>query len=232
MINNICVSVANHNFNKNAIALKHQFLKYFKHTVIIDSGSTNKDKEIDICLPNVYYTGLWNESVKTAIERKTPWLLFCASDIHIPDINIAINDNIGTYSASVDQASRFSLSEQLNQNTNNIRAVGYVEGFFFLSRVDILKIIYPVDAKENLIGYGIDTVIGYLTRKLGFKSVVDDRYTIHHPKSTHMNAFLDQIAGGQRKRYIKKMKRDWKRNYRDKGLTDLTKIKNSHKNNL
>ena len=77
----ILVTITNHNFNKNAIKHKSNFSKYF-HCIIIDSGSQEQPDEFDIKMDNVFYTGLWNESVKQALKRKAKWLLFVASDIN------------------------------------------------------------------------------------------------------------------------------------------------------
>ncbi len=82
--NNILVCITNHNSNENAINLKNSFSEYFE-TIIIDSDSNIIEKDFDIKLENVYYTGLVNESVNQCKLRNKKYLFFIASDVYYED---------------------------------------------------------------------------------------------------------------------------------------------------
>jgi len=58
----VLVCITNYNSNENALSLKSNFSKYFE-TIIIDSKSNIIEDGFDIKLENVFYTGLFNESV-------------------------------------------------------------------------------------------------------------------------------------------------------------------------
>ena len=68
-LNKILVCINNHNDNDNAKKLKKEFSEYID-TIIIDSGSTEKLVDFDVKLDNLYYSGLYNESVNQCLIRK------------------------------------------------------------------------------------------------------------------------------------------------------------------
>lgn len=179
----ILVAITNHNWNDNAVKLKEGFSKYYE-TIIIDSASTEIDDNFDIRLENVYYTGLYNQSIDQMNMRGLDWLFFIASDVIIDDIDLVVqriesfSDPIRTWApSSTGQSHKHCKPSGLNQ----LRQVPYLEGFCFLSHKDIL---FKVDPEQNHLGYGIDIVLGYETYKQGYHVVVDDGVEIHHTPGT------------------------------------------------
>jgi len=134
----ICVCIANYDFSENASKLKNQFCQFFK-TVLIDSSSPIPPMEVDITIPNLYYSGLWNASVEYAISSGYKYLMFVASDLEIENIKKlceyaveAISyKKIGVYSASVKSSSRCAFHLLFNRTSSCIRECGIHEGFFF-----------------------------------------------------------------------------------------------------
>lgn len=185
----ILICITNHNVNNNAILLKRNFTKYFK-TIIIDSGSNETPEEFDILLNNVYYTGLFNESIKQTKLRKKKYLFFIASDVIINSEDYEkiystisdLNEDIWLWAPS---SSGQSHTHCKNLSTNVLRDVPYLEGFCFLSKIDLFNFLYPVDLKLNKYGYGIDILLGYnCIRNKRKRCVVDDRIEIHHTPGT------------------------------------------------
>jgi len=189
-LNKILVCITNHNDNDNAKKLKKDFSEYID-TIIIDSGSKEEIDEFDIKLDNIYYTGLYNESVNQCIVRNKEYLYFIASDVFIDETSDIIeiirnlDDNIYLWGPSSKGQSHQHCK---NRNTNNYRKVAYLEGFTFLVNIDVCKKFYPVDRNSNFYGYGIDILIGYYTinyfKKLG---VVDDRVEVYHREGSGYN---------------------------------------------
>ena len=67
-LNKILVCITNHNDNDNAKKLKKEFSEHID-TIIIDSGSNEKLDEFDLNFDNLYYSGLYNESVNQCLIR-------------------------------------------------------------------------------------------------------------------------------------------------------------------
>ena len=208
-VSSILVAITNRNFNKNAIRHKQNFSQYFP-TIIVDSGSTEQPDEFDVKMGNVFYTGLWNASVRQALERKAEWLLFVASDIEIEDYKtlcdraqLATEDSgIGLYSPSIAEGSRCALGANFTQNSGGYREVKMLEGFFFLVRTSIVARQYPIDPKINKHGWGIDVITAEVSKNLGYKNVVDDQVSIFHPKSLVVDLKFKQQSEIQKCVYL------------------------------
>jgi len=190
----VLVAICNHNFNENAVKLKRFFAPSFA-TLILDSGSSTTVEEFDVCMPNVYYAGLWNKAVELAYARNAEWLLMCSSDISITRadgfdqyLREAMNDaRIGVYSPSLRPDSRGTFAACRNQSSGGIRFVRNCEGFFFLARTNILQRLYPVDPTLNQMGWGLDTAACTMAEKRGYENAIDDRWEIYHPASIHVD---------------------------------------------
>lgn len=186
-LEDILVCITNHNCNENAIDLKSKFSKHFE-SIIIDSKSIEDSNHFDIKLENVYYTGLFNESVAECKRRNKKYLFFIASDVYydninnIKDIVLDINDDIYLWAPSTKGQSHEHCK---NMNTDGVRDVPYLEGFTFLINIEVCDIIYPVDINLNKFGYGIDILLGYNTI-FNYKKrcVVDDRHEVYHKEGT------------------------------------------------
>ena len=186
----ILVCITNHNYNENSIELKNNFSKFFE-TIIIDSKSDTIVDSFDIKLENVYYTGLFNESVKQCKERGKEYLFFIASDVYVEDYSkIAkiigeLDDSIYLWAPSSRGQSHLHCK---NKKTKGYRECPYLEGFTFLSKIECCDFIYPVDITINKYGYGIDLLLGFnCIKNLRKKCVVDDRVEVYHKEGTGYN---------------------------------------------
>jgi hypothetical protein len=185
--NDILVCITNHNSNKNSIELKKGFSKYFD-TIIIDSESSEIEDEFDVKLGNVYYTGLFNESVKQTKDRNKKYVYFIASDVFygdyqkVSELVDTLDDDVYLWSPSSSGQSHHHCK---NFKTDSIREVPYLEGFCFLTHIECCDNLYPVSLDRNLFGYGIDLLLGYnCIKRLGKKCVIDDRVEIYHKEGT------------------------------------------------
>jgi hypothetical protein len=186
----ILVCITNHNSNDNALDLKDGFSKYFD-TIIIDSKSSKIEDEFDIKLENVYYTGLFNESVNQCKLRNKKYLFFIASDVYFYDYQKTseliegLEDDIYLWAPSSKGQSHYHCK---NFKTESIREVPYLEGFCFLTNIQCCDNLYPISYDKNLYGYGIDLILGYnCIKELRKKCVVDDRLEIYHKEGTGYN---------------------------------------------
>lgn len=188
--NEILVCITNHNNNENAIELKNNFSNYFD-TIIIDSQSNKIEDEFDIKLNNVYYSGLFNESVDQCKYRNKKYLYFIASDVFyddydkVSDLIESLDDDVYLWAPSSRGQSHTHCK---NLSTGGIREVPYLEGFCFLSHIHCCDNLHPISLEKNLFGYGIDLLLGYnCVKRLGKKCVVDDRVEIYHKEGTGYN---------------------------------------------
>jgi len=183
----ILVCITNHNSNENAIELKKNFSKYLD-TIIIDSKSSIIEDEFDVKLGNVYYTGLFNESVNQCRLKNKKYLFFIASDVFFYDYEKTVElieslgDDIYLWSPSSKGQSHTHCK---NNSSGGLREVPYLEGFCFMTHIDCCEMLYPISLERNLFGYGIDLLLGYSCVKLQKKKcVIDDRLEIYHKEGT------------------------------------------------
>lgn len=197
-MNNILVAIINHNCEVTAENLYNLFSLDFS-TVILDSGSTIKPKE-SIQFGNIFYGGLFNEAVKMSLEGHYEWLILITSDITIDSDNyikfkkklsvITNMEFVGLYSPSSVGGGHW-FGNRLTKS--ELRPVPFVEGFFFLMRVSLLLKVYPIDLEINKIGWGIDTLQGFVSWKHGFGVFIDDSIQIQHPVTAGYNHNLANI---------------------------------------
>ena len=200
-LNNILVCITNHNDNDNAISLKSFFSKHVE-TIIIDSKSDIVSTCFDVKLDNVYYTGLYNESVNQCLLRGKQYLYFIASDVFIDEnSNIfevieSLDDNVNLWAPSSRGQSHTHCK---NESSNGMREVPYLEGFTFLVKVDICK-QFNIDINHNKFGYGIDLLLGFYCFKLyGRGCYVDDRIEVYHREGT---GYDQGVALGEMYKYL------------------------------
>lgn len=189
---NILVTIVNYNLNDEALNLKSIFKEHFSDVMIIDSGSPVQPEEFDIKLPNVGYSGLFNESCKQAIDKNCDWLFFICSDVSMKKSDVLklkdyinmLPDDVGLYSpSSVGQSHKHCK----NNSTNNLRDVVFIEGFMFAVKTSILEQAYPVDLNVNRLGHGIDAYKAFLCYKNNLRCVIDDRLCFYHREGTGYN---------------------------------------------
>lgn len=190
------IAILNHEHTAAALALKRTFAACGP-VVALDSGSTLTAAEragFDVALPNVYYSGLLNAVAGLAAGLGDEEPVYCwASDVSYPDLAQALarareafaDPAVGTYAPSAWYSGHPQMRQQ---RTGRLRRVLFVEGFCFATRAGLLRQLGPIDMAVNSHGWGIDIHLGYLTRRAGLRSVVDDRLRVGHPRSTGYSA--------------------------------------------
>lgn len=209
ILDNILVTIFNHNVNENAISLLNLFSRNFE-TIVLDSGSDNPS-DLFIKLENIYYNGLFNESVRLLNEKNKEWLMLITSDILIDEFNYEkmtnklLNENmfsdIGVYSPSSTIESR-SHAWCKNKGTGNFREVMFAEGYFSMINKTVLNKIAPIDLQINKLGWLTDILCGYYSRKENLKCVIDDDIFIFHPDGT---GYSDSQANAEMYSHINKI---------------------------
>ena len=212
---NVCVAITNYDFSENAESLKHSFAPFFP-TILIDSDSPQPPETTDISITNSFYPGLWNAAVNHAILNKFEWLMFIASDVQISDAmqvcnriaNAIEQDWIGIYLPSLTNDSRAAFKACINQNSDQLREVFLVEGFCFLARTSILKVLYPIPT-TNQYGWGVDIAACYEAYQQKYSVVVDDQVVIHHPEKNPSHSINDELAFQQLIEYLEPERMGW-----------------------
>lgn len=188
----VLVSVVNHENTSNALSLARRFRER-SETMLIDGGSALTEEQMslfDVVLPNVYYSGLFNETLRlAAVRTDIDVLLFVCSDVlveepaHLVDrmVHVFSDASIGVYTPScVGNCHAFCR----RRGTAGIREIPFVDGFIFGIRTSVLNRFHPVDLEENMLGWGIDVYTGYLAASMGLRTVADDSVSVDHPAGT------------------------------------------------
>jgi len=201
------VTVVNHNHNQQAIWLRDSFAAE-NRSLLIDSGSRlskREQEQINIGLPNVYYTGLVNEAWKQT-EGMGPdeALLFVSSDVEIDNplglvrrAERCLEDKrIGVYAPSMETSDHLQMRTGKNQG---LRVVVFVEGVIFAVRKKLIDRLCPVDPAVNRLGWALDVHLGYLALQSGLRSVVDDGIQIRHAPG---RGYQDEEARQQAEKWL------------------------------
>lgn len=186
--------IVNHQQNINALILKNSFLPLTR-TCLLDSGSDILPEQVpffDKIYPNIYYSGLYNEALRIFLESEFKLMLFMTSDVSIPDpvkliqnIEFVMSDDrVGLYGPVSAGGVHFW---GMPAHTGNVREVPYVEGFCFIAHRRLLEKLGVIDTRVNMLGWGIDIALGYVSNCLGLQVLIDDRIEIVHPKATGYN---------------------------------------------
>ncbi|HUF07819.1 MAG TPA: hypothetical protein VMO47_00775 [Rhodothermales bacterium] len=185
----LLISIVNHENTENALRLASRFRECAK-TLLIDSGSALTGEEVkhfDVVLPNVYYAGLFNESLRQTLNRPDiEILLFVCSDVTTEDASLLVDrlaqafsdDSIGVYTPS---CTGRSLEFCRRLETGALREIPFVDGFIFAVRRSVLRELQPIDVDVNLLGWGIDVRISYVAASMQLRTVVDDGVAVYHP---------------------------------------------------
>jgi hypothetical protein len=90
--------------------------------------------------------------------------------------------SIGVYSPSVTRDSRCAYESLFNQDSGNLRQINLIEGFIFLTRVNLLSSL-KIPLERSKFGWCLDALLCYSAYSVGKIVVVDDRCLVYHPKS-------------------------------------------------
>lgn len=186
----VLVAIVNHENTGNALSLARGFRRHAE-TLLIDSGSELSEQEraqFDILLPNVHYSGLFNESLRQVASREgIDALLFICSDVLIEQPAAVLDrmtDAFSTGSIGIYTPSNTGSSGHVfcrTQTSSGLREIPFVDGYLFGVRREVLERCPQVDLNVNPTGWGVDVYAGYLAASMGLRTVVDDRVSIYHP---------------------------------------------------
>jgi SAM-dependent methyltransferase len=214
-LSNVMVVITNFGFAQNATALKMQMGQSFT-TVLINCDPTDIPAGTDYSISNTYYPGLLRKAIEVAQEKEFDWIFFIASDVSFANscnldffIQEAINlEGIGVYSPSVTHDSRTAFELLLNRESSGIREVGVVEGFIFLTRVDLISKL-PINEDENVYGWGLDVLLCKLAAQSDLSVVVDDRLSVYHPAKKIEHVIDEEKAQEQSNKMLGAENLEW-----------------------
>ena len=220
MKDNILCCIYTYSHGENSELWLNRLRKEGFDAVILDNGSnkfSNKNEKYVKHYDNIYYGGLYVESVKMVKEKQAKYLFFVCDDILIDEENFAklvfeletIDSfrGIGIYQPSTTDESHNVWPNNINRGTGGIRYTNNVEGWMGLVRSDILMEMEKLNidfATEMQKGWGIDILLSWTSLRMGYKNVVDDGIIVTHPKTEsgyngdeakeEMNAAFDKIG--------------------------------------
>lgn len=182
--------VFNHGLAEAALALR-DVLRESTSAIAVDSGSKLTDRErdaFDVCLPNVYYSGLMNVAVEHAIAngaQDDDALLVVCSDVGVADARRLVERacaaferaDVGVYAPALSESPHRSMR---SRGRGELRDVMFVEGACFAARIGLFRDFCPVDTSTNAFGWGLDRHLGYVARRKRMRCVVDDGIVVRH----------------------------------------------------
>ena len=201
------VAIINHGLVEQTLELKRRISMY-SPTEAIDSGSELTPAQsagFDVCLPNVYYSGLINAvALRTAaLSPDQPVLIWC-SDVTCDALGRLFgllessfdDPTVGSYAPSA----WYSYFKHMHRGRKErVRPVTFVDGFCFATRVRFLRQLCPIDTTLNMRGWGLEVHLGYLVQRAGMKTVIDDRIQVAHPPST---GYSTTTAADERRNWV------------------------------
>lgn len=182
------VVIVNHERTADALLLADSFRPHAEVSCI-DSGSRLSPRErerFDLCLPNVYYSGLFNAAVSGCAELDDDdALLLVCSDVRVPDASRVVTlarEAFGDARTGVwgPSASGSAFRTMHNQGARRLRELPFVEGFCLAARLHLLRAVAPVDTRINPLGWGLDVHVALGARRAGLRCVIDDRVRVTH----------------------------------------------------
>lgn len=150
---------------------------------------------------NIYCGGLTIEAFNMTVNGGYDFLLIINSDVEYSDEAFngisnrlaTLSDDIGLYEVSaLENSSVMGHTEPLyltqryyEKGEGDFKYNGYGEGWLYGIRTDIIRRILPFLSKEqNKHGWGIGNIIYRLSKKLGYKNVIDNKVFVYHPEGT------------------------------------------------
>lgn len=189
-------------FNYGLFNAAHNLYKTFEDleydTYLLNCAS-NKDPEFNptdkiIKLPNVYYSGQWNEALK--LLNKKIMLIIC-SDIKINNPSLLMNkmnryykkyaDKAGIYAPNADWTP-WTYNPNLLQNLGNgCKEVVCTDSMIWSLTKEIAEKVGFIDTKINKIGWGIELLAGWYCKKYNKYVARDYSIKVQHPRNSTYN---------------------------------------------
>jgi len=177
--------IIHHNTPENADKLYEQLSPVFDDMEIFDNGSdpskipihTTRSRE------NVYWTGTWNEVMKTCSDYDAVWVIGCDIELRSKpeEYRKAIEDSLpfGVWSPSIEgRAHPFMLAEYYKDGKP--RKVVNIEGMAMALSGELMKKVKEL-VPGSPMGYGQDFWLCYRARKAKMDNIIDGRVKVFHP---------------------------------------------------
>ena len=187
MGSSVLICIFNYKHDENARRWLNLLSPHFE-TYVLDSGNSNKIDDF-VQYPNIYYSGLFNETKKLAEKKKYSWIGIICSDVTIQDdqkelfINciywLTTTTNVGIWQAGPSKTSR-SVHGHIS-NDGDYQYKKYIEGWMQFARADIINEIPYINLKENKYGWNIDSVCEIMAYYKKLSVLMDNRCEVYHP---------------------------------------------------
>ena len=181
----IAVVILNHNKPENADKLFTQLNGVFDRVELWDSGSDSNKIPLNVTqsFGNIYWTGCWNEIMRTMSDYDAVWMIGCDITLNsIPEEYLmCLREQLpfGCWSPCVEgRAHPFMLAE--NYWHGNPRSVKNIEGMAMAVSGELMRHVGKL-MDGSTIGFGQDYWLCNQARSLEMKNVIDGRVKIHHP---------------------------------------------------
>ena len=225
----IKVVILNHNKPENADKLFEQFSTVFDDVEIFDSGSDCGKIPINVTrsFPNIYWTGAWNEIMRTCSDYDAVWMLCCDIELRSgpKEYRKYIEKSLpfGVWSPCVEGRAHEYMQSK-NYTHGQPKSVRCIEGMALALSGALMKKVVGL-IKDNDIGWGQDAWLCYMSRQSGLKNVIDGRVKVFHPEGIgydvgdalkkREDAFVGIYGSDYRKSVF-----EWREDYKDNLLED------------
>jgi hypothetical protein len=184
--------ILNHNIPANADSLYEKLSPVFDDVEIWDSGS-DSDKipaHLGRAFPNIYWTGAWNEALRTCSDYDAVWMVGCDVELlnEAIDYRKAIESCLlfGCWSPCIDGRG-MPFMQGTNYCHGQPMSVRNIEGISFALSGPLMQKVKKL-VEGSSIGFGQDFWLCYMSRTNGFKNIIDGRVKIFHPFTTGYDA--------------------------------------------
>jgi len=175
--------ILNHNKPENSDKLYRQLAPVFDDVEIWDSGSDYDKIPIHLgrSFSNIYWTGTWNEAMKTCSDYDAVWILGC---------DITLKNDVEAYRKSLEESLPFGCWSPAIEgrahpfmrvvNGKKVK-VRNIEGMALAVSGTLMKQVGEL-VKGSEIGFGQDFWLCYCARKSGLPNYIDGSLVLHHPE--------------------------------------------------
>jgi hypothetical protein len=142
-------------------------------------------------LPNIYYSGQWNEALK---RFDSDILFILNSDVKIKDYKRMMKRLIYFYEKYGDRAGLYAPNHfwtpwtynpaKLKSIGNGMKIVPATDSTLWSVRREIALQVGPMDLEINKLGWGIEIIAAWYANKRNKLVVRDYAVKCHHPQST------------------------------------------------
>lgn len=203
---NILICIFNYKHDDNARRWLNLLSPHFE-TYVLDSGNDKKINDF-IQFPNIYYSGLFNETKKLAEKKPYKWVGIICSDVLIDNINssklieklnwLLTTEDIGQYQPAFDKNSYKWRGNNINLKYK-LEGKHLLDGPIIFMNTKLFQKFPYIDTKINLYGWGISRCFSVFCTKMNYYNVFDNTLYVTHPVGT---GYSSNKAEQQVKAYI------------------------------